>query len=294
MKLIPHKENLCSKYAEKMLSIKINSRCNRKCSFCVDWNGRNHKEIDVQKTAHNAIELKEYKTVIITGGEPFLDFDLVIELATLLRPHKNRIVLNTNGTLLSNEKTERLNDLIDELQVSVHHFDEERSSNVFNGGLISFENIKNSLEKREFMFSINSCFNNEYSKDERTVAVDRLIDLCVWFKADRLRLTELKKVEDSEFIPASEFFDKNSHVISFNSDELITKGCTHYFAKKGIDVSIKRLCDYAKGKDAIAFSCCFIDTEGQNKIDVETKDTFKVIYGDGIVTNDWVFTPIAR
>lgn len=294
MKLIPYKENLCSKYAEKMLSIKINSRCNRKCSFCVDWNGRNHKTIDIAKTASNAIALSEYKTVIITGGEPFLDFDKVIELATLLRPHKKRMVLNTNGTLLSTEKTKELNGIIDELQVSVHHFDEKRSSDVFKGALISFENIKNSLIDREFMFSINSCFNNEYIENERAIAVDKLIDLCVWFKADRLRLTELKKVDKADFISASEFFDKNSPVIGFNSNELITKGCTHYFTKKGIDISIKRLCDYAKGKEAIAFSCCFIDTDGQSKINVETKDTFKVVYGDGVVKNDWVFTPIAR
>ena len=294
MKLIPHKENLCSKYAEKMLSIKINSRCNRKCSFCVDWNGRNHKQINIEETAKNAIGLSEYKTVIITGGEPFLDFEKVIELVRLLRPHKNRIVLNTNGTLLSEEKTDKLNGLIDELQVSVHHFEEKRSSDIFKGSLISFENIKNSLKNRKFMFSVNSCFNNNYTKEERIIAVDKLLDLCVWFNADRLRLTELKKVDESEFIPASEFFDKTSPVISFNSSELITKGCTHYFTKKGIKVSIKRLCDYAKGKEAIAFSCCFIDTDGQNKIDVETKDTFKVIYGDGVVKDDWVFTPIAR
>jgi len=42
-------------------------------------------------------------------------------------------------------------------------------------------------------------------------------------------------------------------------------------------------------KYAIAFSCCFIDGNRQNKIDVDTKDTFKVIYGDGLVTDDWVF-----
>lgn len=294
MKLIPYKENLCSRYAEKMISIKINSRCNRKCDFCVDWNGRNHKTINVLEIAEKAIKFNEYNTVIITGGEPFLDFDKVIHLATLLRPHKNRIVLNTNGTLLSSEKTAQLNGCIDELQVSIHHFDEEKNSKVFRGAIISFENIKHSLADRGFLLSINSCFHNGYTREERLIAIDKLVDLCNYLHADNLRLTELKKVTQSEFVAASEFFDKDSPVISFNSDELILKGCTYRFTKNGISVSIKRLCEYAKGKDAIAFSCCFIDANGQEKIDVETKDTFKVIYGDGLVTNDWIFNQITN
>ena len=47
-----------------------------------------------------------------------------------------------------------------------------------------------------------------------------------------------------------------------------------------------------KGKNAPAFSCCFINVDGQNKIDVETKDTFKVIYPNGVVTDDWVFNKL--
>lgn len=68
-KLIPFKDNLCSKYAEKMISIKINNRCNCHCSFCVDRGGFNAGNIDVEKIAENAIKFEEYKTVIVTGGE---------------------------------------------------------------------------------------------------------------------------------------------------------------------------------------------------------------------------------
>lgn len=53
-KLIPYKENLCSKEATKMLSIKINDACNRSCSFCVDRGGRKTKDINVLKIANEA------------------------------------------------------------------------------------------------------------------------------------------------------------------------------------------------------------------------------------------------
>ena len=287
-KLIPFKENLCSKYATKMLSIKINNVCNRCCSFCVDRGGRQGEYINVKKIAQEAINKADYKTVIITGGEPFLNFNEVVELATLLRKHKDRIVLNTNGSLLSEEKVLKLNGLIDELQVSIHHYDEKRNGKIL-GGIVSFENMKKALAKKEFMFSINSTFNKEYTKEERPIAVDKMIDLAVYLNANRLRLTELKEVEKEEFIIADEFFEKNHPFIGRSSNDLITKGCTYYYEKKGIMVSVKRLCNFAKGKDAPAFSCCFINTAGQKKIDVDTKDTFKVIYSDALVTDDWIF-----
>lgn len=287
-KLIPFKENLCSKYATKMLSIKINNVCNRCCSFCVDRGGRQGEYINVKKIAQEDINKADYKTVIITGGEPFLNFNEVVELATLLRKHKDRIVLNTNGSLLSEEKVLKLNGLIDELQVSIHHYDEKRNGKIL-GGIVSFENMKKALAKKEFMFSINSTFNKEYTKEERPIAVDKMIDLAVYLNANRLRLTELKKVEKEEFIIADEFFEKNHPFIGRSSNDLITKGCTYYYEKKGIMVSVKRLCNFAKGKDAPAFSCCFINTAGQKKIDVDTKDTFKVIYSDALVTDDWIF-----
>lgn len=287
-KLIPYKENLCSKEATKMLSIKINDACNRSCSFCVDRGGRKTKEINVLKIANEAIDFIDYKTVIITGGEPFINFNEVVELATLLRPHKERIVLNTNGTLLTTEKVEKLNGIIDELQVSIHHFDEDKHGKIL-GGKVLFENIKNSLANKNFVFSVNSTFNNGYSESEMPFAVDEMINLTKWLNADRLRLTELKKVDDCDFITADKFFENDSPILSYNSKDLIQKGCTYYYSKNGIDISVKRLCKYAKGKNAPAFSCCFINTEGQNKIEVETKETFKVIYSDGLVTDDWIF-----
>lgn len=289
--LIPFKENLCSKYAEKMLSIKICNNCNMACSFCVDRGGRDGGNINVEKIAKEAIERNEYKTVIITGGEPFLVFDSVVELCKLLRPHKTRIVLNTNGSSLTSEKVHLLNGLIDELQVSIHHYDESRSGAVF-GKIIYFENMKHALSGKSFMLSINSTFNKEYTEIERPFAVKKMTELCAWIGADRLRLTELKKVEGEDFVLSDNFFPKDDEFVNRTSENLITQGCTKYYTDNGVLISVKRLCEYAKGKDAPAFSCCFVNTNGRKKIDVETKDTFKVIYSDGLVVDDWIFSGI--
>lgn len=289
-KLVPFKGNLCSKFAEKMISIKINNRCNCHCSFCVDRGGFNAKSINADEIIRKANSFTEYKTVIITGGEPFMDFDTALYVVKGLRPYKKRIVINTNGTLLSCDKVKMLSDAgLDEIQISIHHFDEDVNAKVF-GRNVSFENIKNSIDnKGNIMVSINSTFNKYIKREEQGVFVDKMIELCVYLGADRLRLTELKKVDGEDFVEASHFFEKESDVLSYNSEELITKGCTHYFKKDGVLVSVKRLCKYAKGKNAESFSCCFINNEGQKKIDVDTEDTFKVIYSDGTLSDDWIF-----
>lgn len=292
MKLTPFKDNLCSRYAEKMISIKVNNRCNCACSFCVDRGGYNAGETDVQKIVEKAIELSDYKTVIITGGEPFLDFDKVVEILARLRPHKTRLVLNTNGTLLTKSHVELLSRLLDELQISIHHWRENVNEKVF-GKHQDLLAIKEALNiPHRFSVSINSTFNKFTVPSERKVFVSKMIDLCNILGADRLRLTELKKVDDEEFVSANDFFEDNSPVLSRSSNELITQGCTYYYSQNGVEVSVKRLCAFAKGKNAPAFSCCFINNEGQKKIDVDTEDTFKVIYSDGTTTNDWIFKGI--
>lgn len=285
-KLIPFKENLCSKYATKMISIKINNVCNCHCSFCVDRGGYKANTIDVDAISKEVISLTEYKTVIITGGEPFMNINEVQRLCEKIRSYKNRIVLNTNGSLLSAENVSRINPYIDELQISIHSPNQEENGKVF-GKIIDFTTIRETLKEAQFKIVINSTFNRYVTDKEGFFK--SMVNLCHYIGAKGLRLTELKKVDEQEFIEAKEFI--KHPFISRPSDQLITEGCTSYFTLDGIDVSIKRLCQYAKGSKSKNFSCCFVSKEGLGNIDIDTDDTFKVIYSDGSVFNDWIFSP---
>lgn len=289
-KLIPNKDNLCSKYATKMLSVKINNSCNCKCDFCIDRGGYAPSEINVEKMANAILDNKfdDYKTVFITGGEPFLVIDKVIGLCKLIRSKKDRIVLNTNGTLLNKKHTARLNGLIDELQISIHHFKEEKNAEVYKIKNYSFGEIKSNLLNADFKITVNSNFNNSYSIEERSEAIEKMLEICKKIGASKLRLTELKRVNDDLYVSANDFLPSDHSFLKFNDSELITKGCTYYGNINGIDISIKRLCKYAKGKNALAYSCCFIDENGTYKIDVDTAPTFAVIYSNGFVSLDWL------
>lgn len=288
MKIKPHKSNLCSREVDKMISIRINKKCNGKCFFCVDNGGKEDVEINVGKIAKKAISMQDYQTVIITGGEPFLDILSVVELISLIRPHKKRIILNTNGTLLSPANVSLINNLIDELQVSIHHFHEYVHSLVL-GRVVSFLYLQQALNGVNFDISINSTFNGYYLEEEKDIAVNELISIAKCIGANKLRLTELKKVDKSQFVSARDFFPSDHPAVKKKSNELVNRGCTYSYKDRDIQVSVKRLCEYAKGKKSQSFSCCFIGLDGQKKIDVDTVDTFKVIYGDGSVYNDWVY-----
>ncbi|MDR1300779.1 MAG: radical SAM protein [Candidatus Nomurabacteria bacterium] len=289
--LIPYRDNLCSRYAEKMVSIKVGSACNARCSFCVDAGGYDPIGFNPLATADEANALREYHTAIVTGGEPLLYIDKVLVLLKQLRPHKSRIVLNTNGFLLTPEIVSSLNGLIDELQISIHHPDEDKNAVVFGTIRPSFEAMRLALENKWFSASINQCFSNIYRPEEHAGAVDKMIDLCCRMGADRLRLTELKKVSEDQFVPAEDFYPAGHPAVQRDSRRLIEDGCTYYYQQSDVTISVKRLCCHAKGKNAQAFSCCFIDGDGQKKIDVDTAETFRVIYGDGNVTSDWIFQP---
>lgn len=294
MKLIPSRDNICSKYASKMIVIKLNNRCNCSCSFCIDKDGFKADSINVGEIAKRANELKEYKTVFVTGGEPILDFDSVIKLLDLLRADKTYLVLNTNGTLLRPSHVEALNGQLDELQISIHHWLEAVNKQIF-GYNQDIAAIKNALSReRSFSVSINSTFNNLTKPEERRMFIGKMVELCKYIGSDRLRVTELKKVDVCEFVNANDYFEPDSPVLSRSSDELITQGCTYSYNIDGIDIFIKRLCAYAKDKDAPAYSCCFVNDEGRRKIDIDTKNTFRVIYSDGSVCNSWIYNDMNK
>jgi molybdenum cofactor biosynthesis enzyme MoaA len=286
--ITPSKNNLCSKRAEKMISVKINHNCNGRCRFCVDKNGRAFGDTNVDVVCDKIFAFPQYKKVIITGGEPFLEYEKVIRLAKKLKDAGRTVILNTNGSLLDKTQVFDLNNFIDELQISIHHYNEAVNDKII-GASISFNNIRCVVKQLKCVVSINSTFNNCYNIGDRRFAINKMVGLVKELGAQNLRLTELKKCDSDEFISAGEFLNKDHPFTKRCSSELVRLGCTYYYTKSGVKVSIKRLCEHAIGKDGIAFSCCFINSDGQKKINVDTKKTFKVIYGDGFVADDWIF-----
>ncbi|MFA5433083.1 MAG: radical SAM protein [Candidatus Paceibacterota bacterium] len=266
----------CSDNKPKLLQVKMNNRCNGNCWFCIDRNNYDARIIDVDKMAEAIISETEYKTIDITGGEPFLDFDILLELLKKIRPHKNEIILNTNGTLISKENIYQLNGLVDELRIALHHYDETKNFEIVKARL-SFLKLNEALKYKKFKATFNMVITNAM-EDDKEHFIEKLTVLCHKLNVDAVRISELKYVGinngyeeyDKQHIKAFDFFKKLNVIKNKNSEELITNGCIDVFQYNGVEFHLKRLCGFKiKSK----------------------KQTFKVVYSNGEKANDWIYEP---
>jgi len=271
--LIPNDVCHCSNNKPKLLQVKIINACNGKCAFCIDKGNYAPMIVNADKMIEAILSEPDYPTVDITGGEPFLNFDVLLKVLKAIRPYKEYIIVNTNGSLLSKEKVEQLNGLVDLLKIALHHYEEKENAKII-GQFVSFENIKQSLASKKFRTTFNMVITEAMGK-EREKFIDKIVDLCHYMNVDSVSLNEIRYIGENhgypEYAPnhikGYDVFEKLGVIEYKTSEELITKGCVDDFKYREIDFRIKRLCGY-KLKP--------------------TEQTFKVIYSNGEKFDDWI------
>lgn len=107
------------------LSLIMPVGCNAKCSFCY-W--KKSTGLTLSRFAFICKTLPDtFKQISITGGEPTLS-DELIKYLKIARKRFDKVVLNTNGFLLSKEHFK----YVDHVNISRHHFNEINNRHVFN------------------------------------------------------------------------------------------------------------------------------------------------------------------
>lgn len=274
MNLVRNEVCHCSDNKPKLLQVKIISRCNGNCEFCIDKGNYSPKEVNPDKIIEAILEETDYPTVDITGGEPFLDFDVVLKVLKAIRPYKEYIILNTNGSLLTPDKVEKLNGLVDLLKIALHHYDEEKNAEIIKNR-VSFDRIEKSLKNKKFRTTFNMVITKSM-EIEKEIFIDKLVDLCKRLHVDAVSMNELRYVGKNNGYPeyakdhvkGYNIFEKLNVLEPKTSEELITKGCVDDFVYRDIDFRVKRLCGY-KLKPS--------------------KPTFKVVYCTGEKFDDWIY-----
>lgn len=270
--LIPNPICPCSPKKPNLLQVKANNICNGNCKFCIDRGNYRPSLIDVPAMVDAILSEEDYPVVDITGGEPLINFDTLIQLLIGIRPYKKEIILNTNGSLLTSNKVAQLNGLIDELHIALHHYVEEENSKII-GVPIRFKNLKNALINKEFTATFNMVITESWLSD-RDEFIDHLVDLCYSVGVDGIRISEMKYIGENHgyeeyapgYVAAYQFFEKLNVIRPKTPSELITQGCFDIFDYRGIHFLLKRLCGF-KFKSPV--------------------QTFKAVYSDGRVVDDW-------
>jgi pyruvate-formate lyase-activating enzyme len=107
--------------------IKITLACNRDCTYCIN-RSRDYSDKWIKVKAISDIPLKDYRTVIVSGGEPTMSTMLYYHLCNIKAGVENNtpIYLQTNGYGLTKALVKDLDNLIDGIGLSVHDFGEFR------------------------------------------------------------------------------------------------------------------------------------------------------------------------
>lgn len=101
--------------------IKITLACNRNCPYCIN-KSKEYSDKWIRVKSISEIPLKDYRTVIVSGGEPTISNMLYYYLCNIKAGAENNtpIYLQTNGYGLTKALIKQLDDLIDGIGLSVH------------------------------------------------------------------------------------------------------------------------------------------------------------------------------
>jgi len=87
----------------KITSVIFFDRCNFRCPFCQNWqlitNPKKYPEYNIDEILKKISQKKNWiDGIVLTGGEPLLFFDGIIEIAKKIKKNNLLIKLDTNGS----------------------------------------------------------------------------------------------------------------------------------------------------------------------------------------------------
>lgn len=107
--------------------------CPLRCKYCHNpdtWKMGDGEQITVDDLVKDILKYRSYMKfsgggVTVTGGEPLLQVDFLIELFTRLKKHGVHTAIDTSGYVF-NEKVAKLLDLTDLVLLDIKHFDKQQ------------------------------------------------------------------------------------------------------------------------------------------------------------------------
>lgn len=213
-------KNACAGGYGNCIDVKITNSCNGSCAFCIEKDGYSpEKSVTPAKLAMETIAQHEFPTVLILGGEPTMYAGLC-EYLQYIRPYKNQIFMTTNGSLLKTpyQDMDILGQCLDGLNISIHHYTEEKNDMVLRGGApnapagrpnlhVSFDMLKTAIQTlHQHSCSVRINTNLVKGFIETREDIDHMVSLAVKLGADTIRFTELQDDEEHT-VNAYDLFD---------------------------------------------------------------------------------------
>jgi sulfatase maturation enzyme AslB (radical SAM superfamily) len=257
--------NSCVDCKNNGVNIKLTNKCNCNCAFCIEKGGLVTEEKSVQ-TLIDATNLLDYNNVLVLGGEPLI----YPHLEEYLSGIKNKkIYLTTNGTLLTDDMAEMLSKYLAAINISIHHFTEQKNAEIYQYEKYSFDNIRSAIKifnKNGIPVRINA--NLVKGVLDSSNDVTKMIYFAQFMGANSIRFSEIQNCEDL-WVDSSKLFNdlpENPYV----------DGC-----EKTVYID-------GEFKATVKMTCGFVNSLKEKPNDPTRKQTErKVIYPDGEILNGW-------
>lgn len=145
-------------------SIVLPGGCNAKCDFCFSQFSQRDPVLVSEYVSRLADVLstlpRQFYQISITGGEPMLSKYLPMVLG-VIAPYKKQftnVLLTTNGTDLV-AHAEFLNGIVDHVNISRHHYDEDQNKGIFGGSYQESDKTTMDAIKQCSVYGIDVSFN---------------------------------------------------------------------------------------------------------------------------------------
>jgi radical SAM protein with 4Fe4S-binding SPASM domain len=156
------------------INLEITYNCNMKCEHCmVDFSNKSFKELNHEDINNILSQLEEIGIdfLTITGGEPLLKKELIIDIITKARRKQLEVALLTNGYLIDSSTAQQLyNAGLNKIQISLDSTSEDKHDRIRNfpgayrGVLNALENLKKTnIEEISLSMTITKNNFNEIS-----------------------------------------------------------------------------------------------------------------------------------
>ena len=290
--MIKLKVNSCDGVYDS-LDVRFNKACDNRCKFCIERKGIDSLgDTKVDKMIKTTIESKK-KDVLILGGEPLLQPELVLKYIEGIRGYVDTIYLTTSLPKIITEGEgfelfKEIVGLLDGINVSIHHYDNDINNKVLNSvnphNRIDF--LYEILKYDEIRNKVRVCCNLVNGYIDSKKEIDMFLITMASIGVKHVKLNELQNVDTNTYISF-----ENVYGIKLKSP--FSHGCqsdvSGLFSGINMKVTLKRSCfcnkDISIAKATVGdLVKCVCKKVNKNL----NSNNFKVLYEDGSIANSWL------
>ena len=283
------KINACDGIYSNCLDVRFTKSCDNNCSFCIEKNGiDNLGETNVNQMIVNTIKSNK-KTVLILGGEPFLNLNKLLQYIKGIRSYVQNIYITTSlpKTIdLNNNVVLDILNIIDGLNVSLQHYDWVINNDILNASSkhnrleILLNILKNESIRPKVRVSINLVKGYIDDKEKLMTCINLLHKM----NCKHIKINELQNVSKDVYVSFEDIMDiKMKSPYSFGCQTDISE----MFKDLNMKFTLKRSCFVVKDKDIVKVNISDLIKAIKKRFD-RSCNNMCVMYENGMVCDGWM------